>query len=56
VRPWMPRWPPRSALVPVAPLHPWSEVLFSERGTLIAVVLMAILLSVRIWVRAGPIG
>ena len=49
VRPWMPRWPPRAALAPVTPLHPWREVLFSERGTLIAVVLMAMLLSVKIW-------
>jgi protein-S-isoprenylcysteine O-methyltransferase Ste14 len=49
VRAWMPRWPPRAALAPVTPLHPWREVLFSERGTLIAVVLMAVLLSVKIW-------
>jgi protein-S-isoprenylcysteine O-methyltransferase Ste14 len=48
VRPWMPRWPPRASLAPVTPLHPWREVLFSERGTLIAVVLMAILLSAKI--------
>jgi len=56
VRPWMPRWPARSALAPVSPLHPWREVFFSERGTLIAVVLMAILLSVKIWVRARQIA
>jgi protein-S-isoprenylcysteine O-methyltransferase Ste14 len=49
VRPWMPRWPTRAALAPVSPLHPWREVLFSERGTLIAVALMAMLLSVKIW-------
>jgi protein-S-isoprenylcysteine O-methyltransferase Ste14 len=49
VRPWMPRWPTRAALAPVSPLHPWREVLFSERGTLLAVVLMAVLLSVKIW-------
>jgi protein-S-isoprenylcysteine O-methyltransferase Ste14 len=48
VRPWMPRWPPRAALAPVAPLHPWREVFFSERGTLIAVVVIGILLSVKI--------
>ena len=48
VRPWMPRWPPRSALAPVTPLHPWREVFFSERGTLIAVVLMAILLGLKL--------
>jgi hypothetical protein len=45
----MPRWPPRAALTPATPLHPWRDVLFSERGTLIAVVLMAALLSVKIW-------
>ena len=48
VRPWMPRWPPRSELRPVAPLHPWGEVFFSERGTLIAVILMGILLSAKL--------
>ena len=48
VRPWLPRWPPRAALAPVTPLHPWREVLFSERGTLIAVVVMALLLSAKI--------
>jgi protein-S-isoprenylcysteine O-methyltransferase Ste14 len=48
VRPWAPRWPPRSALVAGTPLHPWREVLFSERGTLLAVVLMGVLLSVKI--------
>jgi protein-S-isoprenylcysteine O-methyltransferase Ste14 len=47
VRPWMPRWPPRDALAAVAPLHPWREVFFSERGTLIAVVVMATLLTMR---------
>jgi protein-S-isoprenylcysteine O-methyltransferase Ste14 len=47
VRPWMPRWPPREALVAVAPLHPWRDVFFSERGTLIAVVAMATLLTTK---------
>jgi len=47
VRSWMPRWPPREALAAVAPLHAWREVFFSERGTLIAVVVMAILLTVK---------
>jgi protein-S-isoprenylcysteine O-methyltransferase Ste14 len=47
VRPWMPRWPPRDALSPVAPLHPWREVFFSERGTLLAVVAMGTLLTVK---------
>jgi protein-S-isoprenylcysteine O-methyltransferase Ste14 len=49
VRPWMPRWPPRAALQPVTPLHPWSEVFFSERGTLLAVGAMAILLMVKLY-------
>jgi protein-S-isoprenylcysteine O-methyltransferase Ste14 len=47
VRAWMPRWPPRPALTAVAPLHPWREVFFSERGTLLAVALMAVLLSIK---------
>jgi protein-S-isoprenylcysteine O-methyltransferase Ste14 len=47
VRPWMPRWPPREALAAVAPLHPWREVFFSERGTLLAVVAMAVLLTMK---------
>jgi protein-S-isoprenylcysteine O-methyltransferase Ste14 len=49
VRPWMPRWPPRAALAPVTPLHPWREVFFSERGTLLAVVIMAALLTLKMW-------
>ena len=47
VRPWLPRWPPRQALAPVTPLHPWREVFFSERGTLLAAALMALLLSLK---------
>jgi protein-S-isoprenylcysteine O-methyltransferase Ste14 len=47
VRAWLPRWPPTSALKPVLPLHPWGDVFFSERGTLIAVVMMAMLLTVK---------
>jgi protein-S-isoprenylcysteine O-methyltransferase Ste14 len=47
VRPWMPRWPSREALVAVSQLHPWRDVLFSERGTLIAVVLMGVLLTAK---------
>lgn len=47
VRPWMPRWPPRAALAPVTPLHPWRDVLFSERGTLLAAGLMSALLTVK---------
>src|SRR4051812_11463687 len=47
VRSWMPRWPSREALAAVAPLHPWREVLFSERGTLLAVAVMAALLTAK---------
>jgi protein-S-isoprenylcysteine O-methyltransferase Ste14 len=47
VRAWLPRWPPRAALAPVTPLHPWREVFFSERGTLLAAVLMALLLTLK---------
>jgi protein-S-isoprenylcysteine O-methyltransferase Ste14 len=47
VRAWMPRWPPRAALVAVTPLHPWREVFFSERGTLLAVALMSLLLVIK---------
>jgi protein-S-isoprenylcysteine O-methyltransferase Ste14 len=47
VRAWMPRWPPPAALAAVAPLHPWREVFFSERGTLLAVVATAILLTMK---------
>lgn len=47
VRAWMPRWPTRAARAPVAPLHPWRDVFFSERGTLLAVVLMGLLLTLK---------
>ena len=47
VRAWMPRWPPRAALLAVTPLHPWREVFFSERGTLLAVALMSLLLTLK---------
>ncbi len=47
VRPWMPRWPPLSALTPITPLHPWRDVFFSERGTLLAVALVSVLLTVK---------
>jgi protein-S-isoprenylcysteine O-methyltransferase Ste14 len=47
VRAWMPRWPPRAALLAVTPLHPWREVFFSERGTLLAVALMSLLLTIK---------
>jgi protein-S-isoprenylcysteine O-methyltransferase Ste14 len=47
VRAWMPRWPPRAALLAVTPLHPWRAVFFSERGTLLAVALMSLLLTIK---------
>jgi protein-S-isoprenylcysteine O-methyltransferase Ste14 len=47
VRPWMPRWPPRAARAPLNALHPWRDVLFSERGTLLAAVSMAALLTIK---------
>jgi protein-S-isoprenylcysteine O-methyltransferase Ste14 len=43
---WVPRWPPQPPR-PSRQLHPWSEVLFSERGTLLAAALMAVLLIAR---------
>jgi protein-S-isoprenylcysteine O-methyltransferase Ste14 len=47
VRAWVPRWPPMSELNPELPLHPWGDVLFSERGTLMAVVVMGFLLTIK---------
>src|SRR3954469_14182085 len=46
VRAWVPGWPAPSS-GPTAPLHPWREVLFSERGTLLAVAVMSALLVVK---------
>jgi protein-S-isoprenylcysteine O-methyltransferase Ste14 len=46
VRAWVPRWPGEAARTG-APLHPWREVLFSERGTLIAAGAMAALLMLK---------
>jgi protein-S-isoprenylcysteine O-methyltransferase Ste14 len=46
VRAWIPRWPAPGPQVR-APLHPWREVLFSERGTLIAVGVMSALLVLK---------
>jgi protein-S-isoprenylcysteine O-methyltransferase Ste14 len=43
VRAWVPRWPPRPGRNS-ASRHPWGEVLFSERGTLIAAAAMSLLL------------
>ena len=41
-----PRWPPHAAAA-AGPLHPWSAVFFSERGTLLAAGVMAVLLIVK---------
>jgi protein-S-isoprenylcysteine O-methyltransferase Ste14 len=46
VRAWLPRWPRRAGATG-APRHPWREVLFSERGTLIAAGAMAALLMLK---------
>jgi protein-S-isoprenylcysteine O-methyltransferase Ste14 len=43
---WIPRWPGRPGAGPVR-LHPWRDVLFSERGTLLAVALMSVLLFLK---------
>jgi protein-S-isoprenylcysteine O-methyltransferase Ste14 len=43
VRAWIPRWPPRGDGT-AAPRHPWRDVFFSERGTLLAAAAMSILL------------
>ena len=43
---WWP-WPRRSHVAPAPKLHPWNEVLFSERGTLAAIVSVAVLLIAR---------
>lgn len=43
VRAWIPRWPPRSDGT-ATPRHPWRDVFFSERGTLLAAAAMSILL------------
>jgi protein-S-isoprenylcysteine O-methyltransferase Ste14 len=44
VRAWVPRWPPRPA-AGAAPRHPWRDVIFSERGTLLAAAAMSLLLA-----------
>ena len=46
VRPWVPRWPPRIA-ESVGALHPWKDVFFSERGTLLAAAAMSLLLVLK---------
>jgi hypothetical protein len=43
VRAWIPRWPPRGDGT-TAPRHPWRDVFFSERGTLLAAAAMSVLL------------
>jgi Putative protein-S-isoprenylcysteine methyltransferase len=46
VRAWVPRWPAATSAPPAA-LHPWREVLFSERGTLLAAGFMSLLLMLK---------
>jgi protein-S-isoprenylcysteine O-methyltransferase Ste14 len=46
VRPWLPRWPEGGIAAP-STLHPWREVLFSERGTLLAAGAMSALLILK---------
>ena len=46
VRAWVPRWPPRAATAEAA-RHPWRDVFFSERGTLLAAAAMALLLVIK---------
>lgn len=44
----VPRWWPRvTGLRPSQTLHPWTEVFFSERGTLAAIAVIALLLVAR---------
>jgi protein-S-isoprenylcysteine O-methyltransferase Ste14 len=40
---WIPRWPPAGDRM-AAPRHPWADVFFSERGTLLAAAAMSLLL------------
>lgn len=48
VRGWVPRVPPGSELL-APPSFSWHETFFSERGTIIAIVVMAVLLSAVRW-------
>lgn len=49
VRAWVPGWPARAS-APGAPLHPWADVWFSERGTLLAIAAMSSLLVAKhVW-------
>jgi hypothetical protein len=48
VRGWVPRVPPGSELLAPPPFS-WRETFFSERGTIIAIVVMAVLLSAVRW-------
>lgn len=47
VRRWQPRWSALSQAIATSASHPWHEVLFSERGTLAAIALMSLLLTVK---------
>ena len=44
---WRPRWSAWSQALTSAASHPWREVVFSERGTLLAVTVMSILLLIK---------
>jgi len=46
VRAWLPRWPAAAGSASTV-RHPWREVLFSERGTLLAVAVMSGLLILK---------
>lgn len=46
VRAWMPRWSPKAGGA-AGPRHPWRDVFFSERGTLLAAAAMSLLLIVK---------
>jgi hypothetical protein len=44
---WHPKWSAWRHAIGTSASHPWGEVLFSERGTLLAVGLMALLLILK---------
>ena len=50
---WIPR-PPRPSVNPATPAFGWQETLFSERGTLIAIVGGFVLLSLKVYFRSSP--
>jgi protein-S-isoprenylcysteine O-methyltransferase Ste14 len=52
VRAWLPRVPPAAELL-ASPPFSWRETFFSERGTIMAIALMSVLLSVALVARRG---